>query len=125
MNKDNAKDYLPLVQALAEGKQIQIRDHGGWHDETNPNFVLEIERYRIKPEPKLRPWKRDEFPLEAQFRVKNGYGARNKAISVSDCHGVAFCQNGCIVYHSFRWLLEFAEHSTDNGKTWKPCGVEE
>ena len=23
MNKDNAKDYLPLVQALADGKQLQ------------------------------------------------------------------------------------------------------
>lgn len=52
MNKDNAKQFLPLVQALADGKTIQILDYGQWRD-----FLKEIafscppEDYRIKPEP--------------------------------------------------------------------------
>ena len=27
MNKNNAKDYLPLVQALADGKNRQLREY--------------------------------------------------------------------------------------------------
>lgn len=50
MNKDNAKDYLPLVQALAEGKVIQIMGSGGWNELPNYDFTSPVEHYRIKPE---------------------------------------------------------------------------
>ena len=52
MNKDNAKDYLPLVQALAEGKVIQGVDGGGeWEDMREVYFSQPSYQYRIKPEP--------------------------------------------------------------------------
>lgn len=53
MNKDNAKDFLPLVQALAEGKTLQHRTAPGraWHDVTVVGFGGDPENYRIKPEP--------------------------------------------------------------------------
>lgn len=54
MNKDNAKDYLPLVQALAEGKTIQYvirRSHNIWADMEETVFQMSPENYRIKPEP--------------------------------------------------------------------------
>lgn len=55
MNKNNAKDYLPLIQALAEGKTIQF--HGShsdeWTDVANPGFNYEPSRYRIKVEPRV------------------------------------------------------------------------
>lgn len=53
MNKDNAKDYLPLVQALAEGKTIQLNSGHGWEDvDYLAPFSYEAERYRVKPEPR-------------------------------------------------------------------------
>ncbi len=54
MNKENAKDFLPLVQALADGKVIQIDNgHGKWIDlEGGVHFGAEAAEYRIKPEPK-------------------------------------------------------------------------
>ena len=54
MNEDNAKDYLPLVQALAEGKVIQSRMFSAdpWRDCHHPDFTMEISNYRIKPEPR-------------------------------------------------------------------------
>lgn len=52
MNKKTAKDYLPLVQALADGKKIQVISSGGWRDIVEPGFNLPAERYRIKPESK-------------------------------------------------------------------------
>lgn len=55
MNKDNAKDYLPLVQALSEGKVIQGRMaySGRWEDMPEEfDFSGPAESYRIKPEPR-------------------------------------------------------------------------
>lgn len=54
MNKDNAKDYLPLVQAWAEGKQLQVKSLAtlGWVDIDRCDFFLKPESYRIKPEPR-------------------------------------------------------------------------
>lgn len=56
MNKDTAKDYLPLVQALSEGKVIQIRNttEREWVDLDTGEIAFSsgAEQYRIKPEPR-------------------------------------------------------------------------
>lgn len=52
MNASNAKDYLPMVQALAEGRVIEHRGSGGWYQLNNPSFQDPPSDYRIKPEPK-------------------------------------------------------------------------
>jgi hypothetical protein len=53
MNKGNAKDYLPLVQALADGKVIQSYDnYGRFTDLIEVSFNDLVTNYRIKPEPK-------------------------------------------------------------------------
>lgn len=54
MNSSNAKDYLPLVQALAEGRVIecQLDEHLKWRETANPDFSMAPEQYRIKPEPR-------------------------------------------------------------------------
>jgi hypothetical protein len=54
MTKEEAKDYLPLIQALAEGKTIQTQeDDGAWEDVHSPSFWNEPCFYRIKPEFKV------------------------------------------------------------------------
>ena len=51
MNKDNAKDYLPFVQALADGKNIQMSDSAiRWTTIFDATFEAHVSRYRIKPE---------------------------------------------------------------------------
>jgi hypothetical protein len=56
MTKETAKDYLPLVQALADGKTIQIQPtpngNGPWKDLFDPEFSESHTCYRIKPEPR-------------------------------------------------------------------------
>lgn len=61
MNKDNAKDFLPLVQALADGKTIQFRQQPSfpWTDlvPAELGFIWDSTNYRIKPEPiELELW---------------------------------------------------------------------
>lgn len=54
MTKHNAQQYLHLVQALADGKTIQMRAgcNNNWADkDDNILFNLDPECYRIKPEP--------------------------------------------------------------------------
>ena len=59
MNRQQAKELLPIIQAFAEGKTIQSKYINGsntWWDDNNLSFGDGVE-YRIKPEPKYRPFK--------------------------------------------------------------------
>lgn len=59
MTREQAKELLPIIQAFAEGKTIQLFTNGIWEDAENPSFG-ELSRYRIKSEPKFRPFKTKE-----------------------------------------------------------------
>lgn len=62
MNRQQAKKMLPIIQALAEGKHIQLKDRiGNWMDIDFINVELcNPNVYRIKPEPKYRLFKNAE-----------------------------------------------------------------
>ena len=57
MTREEAKVLLPIIQAYAEGKQIQ-HFFNEWKDidELTTNIIVNPEFYRIKPEPKYRPF---------------------------------------------------------------------
>ena len=52
MNAQNAREYMPLVQALANGLTIQKDLVGKWTDSKEIHFDMKPEFYRIKPEPR-------------------------------------------------------------------------
>lgn len=59
MNRNQAKELLPIIQAYAEGKQIQFL-FNEWEDVDEigtREFLENPELYRIKPELKYRPFK--------------------------------------------------------------------
>lgn len=64
MTRDEAIELLPFIQAFAEGKSIQNKIEGltGWvdTDEIYPEYDGQKVIYRIKPEPKCRPFKTQE-----------------------------------------------------------------
>ena len=54
MDRERAKELLPIIEAYAEGKVVQWRaDFDEWTDDDNFNPDLHLD-YRIKPEP--REW---------------------------------------------------------------------
>lgn len=60
MNRQQAKELLPIIQAFAEGKTIQIKALDGlWHDDNGGDirFYAKPKNYRIKPLQKYRPFK--------------------------------------------------------------------
>ena len=58
MTKEDIKKFMPLMQAMLEGKTIQRHlDDMGWVY-TDKIFVGDgVSLYRIKPEPKYRPFR--------------------------------------------------------------------
>ena len=64
MTREQAKELLPILQALAEGKQIQDKIEGvtDWVDTDEINFEYEGQKikHRIKPESQYRPFKSQE-----------------------------------------------------------------
>ena len=72
MDRNQAKEFYPILQAFAEGKTIETRrkpkadNNGvtkdGWFEFNDWTEMKELEywvnvEYRIKPEPKYRPFK--------------------------------------------------------------------
>ena len=64
MTREQAKELLPIIQAYAEGKTIQYKNaEGEWKDVAfgeNLSFIDTPSKYRIKSEPKYRPFKNKE-----------------------------------------------------------------
>ena len=60
MTREEAKELLPIMQAFAEGKTIEYRESGGaWKVARTPTWSSRF-FYRIKPEPRYRPFKTQE-----------------------------------------------------------------
>ena len=60
MDREELKKMLPIMRAFACGKTIQYEFNEGWRDLDELNPLGDISKYRIKPEPKCRPFKNQE-----------------------------------------------------------------
>ena len=61
MTREEAKkELLPIIQAFAEGKTIQYKFNEGWLDLDRLVVLRDTSKYRIKLEPKYRPFKNQE-----------------------------------------------------------------
>lgn len=57
MNRKQVKELLPIIQAFAEGKTILVQEDIDWrYLSDDADFNLNPLRYRIKTEPKYRPF---------------------------------------------------------------------
>ena len=68
MTREQAKELLPIIQAFAEGKTVQFLDGGKWADVYETDFHESPVKYRIKPEPKYRPFKSQEECLQEMMK---------------------------------------------------------
>ena len=73
MNRKEAKELLPIMQAFAEGKTIEIFDDVmGWVKTENLVFNLSPEFYRTNSKPKSNPkyWKIIKFFTEKKRKIR-------------------------------------------------------
>ena len=70
MTREEAKELLPIIQAWAEGKSIQYQtDSGSWTDITKELYTgNHPSLYRVKPEPKYRPFKNQAECWKAMYK---------------------------------------------------------
>lgn len=60
MNRKEAKILMPVIQAFADGKDVETKTSSGWISIENMSFAGNPDSYRIKPEPKYRPFNNAE-----------------------------------------------------------------
>lgn len=70
MTRERCKKLLPILQAYAEGKEIQWNDNGEW--KTVDEILASGCEYRIKPEEKFRPYKNCEEMIK-DFKQKKQF----------------------------------------------------
>ena len=91
MTREEAKKLLPFIQAFTEGKTIQWRYIKGntslWWDDNNPTFEIGDFDYRIKPEPKYRPFNNARECMKEikdkikQLLIENKYYVGNSEVA--------------------------------------------
>lgn len=125
MTREEAKELLPIIQAFAEGKVIQSKCAKGsniWYDDDNFTFGDDME-YRIKPEPKYRPFKNaDECWQEMLKHQPFGWvkeKERNVRTQIGFMHteGIQGTSGGSSNYKAFFDCFRFADGT--------PFGVKE
>ena len=121
MNRKEAKELMPIIQAFAEGKTIQYYDSlidiADWEDCENPNFENLTYKFRIKPEPTYRPFKdAEECWLEMQKHQpfgwvkdkKDGHHALITAVDDDTC-GMSLNGNAAWSLSGIMDLFTFAD----------------
>jgi hypothetical protein len=119
MTKETAYLYLPLVQALTEGKTIQHGIECGqsivWDDVKDVKFIECPEKYRIKPEPVMIPLGPEDVPPGSVIR---GIGFPEWWMVT----GVAKIQINCgeRTWSTYEALQKNCEIKRP-GEDWMPC----
>lgn len=119
MTKEEAKEFYPILQAFAEGKVIECRTKPGTISTSIPNEWTEMKEicfwnnveYRIKPEPKYRPFKDaeecwQEMQKHQPFGWLNGDKCFYNIVSVSNIDVSMANVSGDIIILNFSDVME-------------------
>lgn len=112
MNRERAKELLPVIRAFAEGKEIECRVKGEdvWSVQFYPTWIDDRD-YRIKQEPKYRPFKDvDECWEEMQKHQPFGWIKPNIG---KEHYAITFVQHGKYInikinesFYTFQYIFE-------------------
>ena len=121
MTREEAKELLPIIQAWTEGETIEYLDNNGrWVEGDNLSFYSGLERYRIKPEPKYRPFKtREECWKEMLKHQPFGWIKSNG----NDLYSIASINcEGITTFAYYKFLESFEKFTFIDGT---PFGIKE
>ena len=133
MNRQQAKELLPIIQAFAEGKTIQVQEDIDWcYLGNNADFNLSPQRYRIKTEPKYRSFANAEECWQEMQKhqpfgwIKKTCGHCN-FLHIMELYSTGILINNVDNFGSFRNLIKtydsaFAETTFADGT---PFGIKE
>lgn len=136
MNRIQAKDLLPIIQGYVDGKKIEKRPKGRydveWQETVLPAFNPHTCDYRIKPEPKYRPFANaEECWREMQKHQPFGWIKKTcghcNFLHIMELYSTGILINNVDSFGSFRNLIKtydsaFAETTFADGT---PFGIKE
>lgn len=129
MTREQTKELLPIMQAFSEGKTIQyyyITPTPHWED-VLPNqtvdFNSDASKYRIKPEPKYRPFKNQNECWEEMLKHQPFGWIKN----IMGIHNIIHIQEDTITTHNGTSNVTFSFKSAFNMKfaDGTPFGIKE
>ena len=100
MTREEARKAAEVMLAYADGKEVECRDRheSQWREAKEPGFDWDYFEFRIKPEPKYRPFEdAEECWQEMQKHQPFGWVAKGKklyAIQTVECNTV-FIDDDC------------------------------
>ena len=103
MTREEIIDAAKVMEAYANGKKIQYKEINGWVDNYHPIFNWDKYTYRVKPEPKCRPFKTKEECWEEMHKHPDFGWVKNKNN-----------KNHCNIANIYKIRSEFAKISVDN-----------
>ena len=98
MNREAAKKLIPIMQAYADGKDVQFKTVNGWHDAPSPTPAFDARfEWRVKPEPKevwiiydrdgdARETHSSKDEAEANLKFRNSLSNRYPFAPYTLCH---------------------------------------
>lgn len=134
MNRERAKELLPVIQAFAEGKEVEFKDKNslneGWCGELY-QIGLEFNDdniYRVKPSPQYRPWTGETFPLDCLWLKHKSNGQKYRPTCIADdmvsmVYIDALSKSPALSVHTYAVLSEDYIAYIGSKQSWLPCGV--
>lgn len=120
------KEKIEVMQGYLDGKIIQKLYDDGWVDcsiEEEPDWDWDCD-YRIKPEPKLRPYRNPEEFLQAQKEhgpyLRSGVAQYYLPIMVDMENGIVYADRYDVYFRTYEELM--------GQRVWQdgtPCGITE
>lgn len=108
MDRNQAKELLPVIKAFSEGKVIETKTGSGWISIENMSFAGNPDSYRIKPEPKYSPFANaEECWQEMQKHKPFGWVKEkhsNRYSLITEVNGLSIkVKEGCLFTDSVKY----------------------
>ena len=96
MTQEEAKELWPIVKAYSEGKTIEYLTTGDeWVELKDPGFNYNTNMYRIKLDPKYRPFKDAKECFEEMKKHEPFGWVKNKQFGCYMCIGMVDAKGVC------------------------------
>lgn len=126
-NREQISAIIPWAIKYGNGEKVQFLDeiNGCWKDVECWNFetFIHVAEFRIKPEPKFRPWRPQEVPVGAWFRWPPSRQADQLPYLIIEVNATTVFFGSKYSCRIELMLTDGGSHSIDGGKTWQPCGI--
>lgn len=99
MTREEAKELMTVIQAFADGKDVETKTGSGWMSIENMSFAGKPDSYRIKPEPKYRSFANAEECLQEMLKhqpfgwIKAKEGGYQNIVSFNNCYADTACSS--------------------------------